>query len=341
MIKEFCPYCEAIRDVELISKTETLPVLGEPVEYEAFLYKCNSCSNEFATSGQEKENFRTAYDIYRKRHNLLSPERIKEIRQMYGLSQRGFSLFLGWGEVTIHRYEAGAIQDKVHNETLALLEDPRNALKILEMNKNDLEHEFYQEIEHRIKELIKRTPIDACVQDFMNIVLGWNQSDKSLDLERCGNRPFDFKKFENLVLYFLETCKSVGKTKLNKLLWYCDFKNFKEHGTSITGAKYLHLQYGPVPHNYDCLLQILSFQDKITSNEIFYDHYSGEEYYTNHSADVSVFCEAELMVIKYIAETLGNMTAKQLTEKSHEEEAYKATRHLEFISYKYASKLSI
>jgi uncharacterized phage-associated protein len=82
-------------------------------------------------------------------------------------------------------------------------------------------------------------------------------------------------------------------------------------------------------------------QNKITSTEVFYDHYTGEEYYANHPADVSVFPKAELEVIDHIAETLGSLSAKQLTEKSHEEEGYKATRHLEFIPYTFAANLSV
>ncbi len=338
--KEFCPHCEDIRDVSLVSKKEILPVLGETVEYEAKILRCGSCDNDFASESLENENFKTAYDIYRGRHNLLSPERIREIRTMYGLSQRSFSLFLGWGEITIHRYESGAIQDKVHNETLALLEDPRNALKILELNRNDLEQDFYQELNHRIKELIKQNPLDACLSD-LNIVLGRDKFSEAEDRELSGNRLFDLIKFENLILYFLEKCTRVGKTKLNKLLWYADFKNFKDNGVSVTGAKYVHLQYGPVPQNYDYFLQFLSLQNKITSTEVEYDHYSGEEYYANRPADVSVFPEAELAVIDHIAETFGNLTARQLKEKSHEEEGYKATRHLDFITYDYAKALSI
>ena len=154
--KDFCPYCEKVTEVSLVSKTETLSVLGEPVEYEAQVYKCSICNNEFAPSELEKRNFKVAYDTYRKRHKLLTPEEIRKTRKKYGLGQRLFSRFLGWGEITIHRYESGAIQDAAHNEVLSLLEEPRNALKVLELNRANLSIEEAEKLEKRIKELIEQ-----------------------------------------------------------------------------------------------------------------------------------------------------------------------------------------
>ena len=42
---------------------------------------------------------------------FLQPEEIEKIRKQYGLSQKNFARLLGWGDITIHRYESGAIQD--------------------------------------------------------------------------------------------------------------------------------------------------------------------------------------------------------------------------------------
>ena len=39
MIRELCPFCERITDVTLLPKIESLPVMGEPVEYEAHVLK--------------------------------------------------------------------------------------------------------------------------------------------------------------------------------------------------------------------------------------------------------------------------------------------------------------
>lgn len=45
--------------------------------------------------------------IFRKEVETLDREEIKRIRSKFGLSQKVFSKLLGWGEVTIGRYERG------------------------------------------------------------------------------------------------------------------------------------------------------------------------------------------------------------------------------------------
>lgn len=55
------------------------------------------------------------------------------------------------------------------------------------------------------------------------------------------------EKLLNLITYFVKKTKYCGKTKLFKLLYYADFRHFKETGKSITGLKYFTWQKGPVP----------------------------------------------------------------------------------------------
>ena len=65
-----------------------------------------------------------------------------------------------------------------------------------------------------------------------------------------GNRPFNSKKlYELIYLLTREETNNQQKmypTKMNKLLFYVDFNNYKVFNHSITGASYLRLPYGPV-----------------------------------------------------------------------------------------------
>jgi uncharacterized phage-associated protein len=60
---------------------------------------------------------------------------------------------------------------------------------------------------------------------------------------------FDRQKFKDLILYFSKRGADegliIGSTKLNKLLFFTDFKAFAERGHPVTGARYQKLQYGP------------------------------------------------------------------------------------------------
>jgi putative zinc finger/helix-turn-helix YgiT family protein len=154
--KDFCPYCEETTSFRLITRQETLPVMGEPVEYQALVRRCTVCKGEYAPTALEEENFRSAYDIYRRRHNLLFPEQIRATREKYGLSQRNFSRFLGWGDITVHRYEAGALPDTAYNVMLVLVDDPLNALKVFMLNRNNLASGIAEKLKKRIQELVRK-----------------------------------------------------------------------------------------------------------------------------------------------------------------------------------------
>ena len=62
---------------------------------------------------------------------------------------------------------------------------------------------------------------------------------------------FEFKrdKFRQLLLYFSKRGRDegvvIGSTKLNKLLFFADFRTYAELGAPATGARYQRLEYGP------------------------------------------------------------------------------------------------
>ncbi len=55
------------------------------------------------------------------------------------------------------------------------------------------------------------------------------------------------EKLINAIIYFARKTKYCGKTKLLKLLFFLDFKHFKQTGKSVTGLDYFAWKMGPVP----------------------------------------------------------------------------------------------
>ncbi len=57
------------------------------------------------------------------------------------------------------------------------------------------------------------------------------------------------QKFKDLVLYFsqrgIDEGLVIGSTKLNKLLFFTDFRAYAELGRPVTGARYQRLEHGP------------------------------------------------------------------------------------------------
>ena len=242
---------------KIIKRKATYRIKGEPIEILETVRINLKNNEEIFDEELEDKNLENIYNQYRKKHSLLMPNRIKEIREKYGVSQRAFSRILGWGEVTIHRYETGALQDRSHNDALVLLENPDNMKTLLENNKNKINRKDYINIKENLQNLTK-DDIDKTLEE--NITKKY--FNETLD-EYCGYSQFNYEKFVNMILFFAVNIKRLFKTKLMKLLFYSDFVNFRKNTLSITGLKYIKNYYGPTPTKYELLLGEL-FEKYIT-----------------------------------------------------------------------------
>ena len=167
---DFCPNCEEYTDVKLGVEKEIYNVRGEPIEIEAEVAICQKCGEKIFDEERDSRNLEKAYSLYREVRNLLSPDEIRTIREKYGLSQRALSRLLGLGEVTIHRYENGAIQDNVHNNFLRFIEDPQNMQKLFEANRNKLPSYTAARLKKRMANLLQEDKEQAFQVSFERLV---------------------------------------------------------------------------------------------------------------------------------------------------------------------------
>jgi len=334
----FCPNCEEYTDVTLGVEKEVYNVRGEPIEIEAEVTICQKCGSKIFDEERDSRNLEKAYSLYRAKHNLLSPDEIRLIREKYGLSQRALSRLLDWGEITVHRYENGAIQDNVHNNFLRFIEDPQNMQKLFEANRNKLPSYTAARLEKRMTNLLQEDTEQAFQASFERLV-----SHQHVDLT-SGFKAYDLEKLKNMILYLVNRLGSVLETKLNKLLWYCDFLHFKETSISITGSQYVHLPYGPVPDNYERIIGIMQ-PELLNMDEIPFNTKEGivlgKQFTTLVEPDKSLFTENEIRVMDFIADTFRNFNSKEIKDKSHRETAYMKSEDSDIISYEYAKELSL
>jgi putative zinc finger/helix-turn-helix YgiT family protein len=332
-MKEICPICEKDSRAKVIKKKESMNVRGKLIDVEYEVFKCEACGEEYMDTETEHDPFVYAYASYRKKHNMLQPEEIKEIRRKYGLTQGELSGLLGWGGATLSRYENGALQDKTHDNQLKLLSDPRNMLKILTENSDVLREQKRTQLVTNITKIAKNEyPFERYIEEW---------STKREISVYSGYKSFDLDKFINCILYF---CKGgLLKTAINKHLFYADFKHFKEYQSSITGAWYVHLPYGPVPDNYEIYLATLVNERAIDVNEVFYDgkDFVGEEYKAIEAPILTLFSDSELKILATVKEHFKGYSAKAISDFSHEEKGYQESTTGQSISYEYAEALRI
>lgn len=326
----FCPACEKTGCVEYRESEEIFKVNEEEIPILTSYYVCNECGVEIEDPFEEKDPVSEAYRIYKKKHNMLQAEEIKELRKKYGLTQGEFGKLLGIGAITISRYENGCLQTKANDNLLRNAQIPGVLLGLLEKDHLNLSDSKRKKLKKFLMQEERQHNQLEYLQDYEPSIYS-------------GFQQLSIDKVINAILFFCR--KAVVKTKLNKLLFYADFKFFKEFGTSITGLRYARIQHGPVPDKYQTIYAILIDElEVLDSKEVTYNAVEdviGEEYVTVQDIDFDLFDVRELRVLSEIAEKFDTWTAKKISDYSHEEEGWLATEHTKYISYEHAEKLSI
>jgi putative zinc finger/helix-turn-helix YgiT family protein len=134
----YCHHCDKkvdyiVKNVDSMDyavKDEVVQVL------DAKLCFCSTCDTELFHEMHDAENQTQAFYAYRVIKSLIQPEKIIEIRKRYELTQRAFSKLLGFGEITITRYENGSLPTLAQNQILLSAGDPKKMLAMLNLNAN-------------------------------------------------------------------------------------------------------------------------------------------------------------------------------------------------------------
>lgn len=160
-----------------------------------------------------------------------------------------------------------------------------------------------------------------------------------------GNKVFSKAKMLGLILYFAASVRanSLSKTKLNKLSFYSDFLSYKDKGESITGARYQRLTHGPVIFDYENLLGGLANEGIIYWKTV--KGKGGHEWHAVKSDDrVSwqyLLSDEEKRTTDRVLKLLGTMPAWEVSDLSHDEEAWLETEEGSLISYDHAENLRL
>lgn len=333
----FCPYCEKEVIAQKEEINETISIRNELIEVSVNSLHCSICNNIFNDPDLRIDVLEIAYRKYRSIHGMIQPEKIKNFRTSLGLTQVEFSKLVGIGTATLSRYENGSLQDAAHENLLNLIMDPTNLINLVKENEGLLPPYKIKSIINGMEFSIHQSAFDNFEANFAEFISINSKPDIT-----HGFVSFSFEKIINAILFFCKDVK-IPKTKINKLMFYLDFKHFKEYSVGITGHQYIHLPYGPIFDQFDPILAYISSTKNYLNAEetIFADDIIGTLYTTIVEPNLSVFSEIELSTLLMIKEKFRDQTAKAISEQSHKESAYIQTVHKEVISYLYATDLKI
>mgnify|MGYP002396045740 FL=1 len=84
---------------------------------------CSRCGFQILSDEESKAYTVTIADAYRRKHDLLTSEELRQSRSRLGMSQQGFADYLRAGVASVKRWEAGLIQDEAMDELVRLKSD--------------------------------------------------------------------------------------------------------------------------------------------------------------------------------------------------------------------------
>jgi hypothetical protein len=137
----------------------------------------------------------------------------------------------------------------------------------------------------------------------------------------------DARKMKELILYLAvrsEEDPRFSSTKLNKLLFYCDFLAYLKLGNSITGQSYWKLPFGPAPKT---MLPILGqMQQDGDCDEVRRDYFGLEQRRgkARRSPEMAVFSAQELHLADEVLRDLWESSATEVSDLSHDFIGWKA-----------------
>lgn len=331
-----CPICNKVHSLEKRKRLTKSIVKDEIVDYEEVYCLCplsDEEENEFISAGIMDENLLRARDAYRNQKGLLTSDKIAEIRSVYGLSQSDFSALLGWGDVTVTRYESKTIQDETYDNIMRMVyENPMFALECIDRHKDRFTLDKYTKIRkniiNKVEELgnlyLKKQEINSLYVSF---------EEKT---EYNGYKTLDIEKVANVIGYFSQFVENLYKVKLMKLLWYADAIFYGRHGSSTTGLVYKHMPLGALPIAYDEIIYLPTVK---VVEEIIYEDIS-YRICPNKEINISDFSLEELSVLETVAITFKNYRAKETVDYMHKEKAYTDTAPNQIIPYSLAKQLN-
>lgn len=237
-------------------------------------------------------------------------QRINELRKMKGLSQEDL-----------------AKNVKISRPSLAQIELGNRSVDILELQKLSMVLEF------SLDDFMSK---DFSVSQDVDVK---EEKRAKKEEERISVPTLQVNKFKNVLLYILERCAgkpNVGETVLYKLLYFCDFNYYELYEEHLTGATYRKLPYGPVPQKLDTIIVQMIEKGQLQRVKTEYRGYPQTRYLPLEKADLTELRASEKDVIDRVIEQMSDWSAAMLSNYSHGDKPWKASKDGEDINYELA-----
>jgi putative zinc finger/helix-turn-helix YgiT family protein len=327
-----CSACECERAARREVRWQEFSVRGESFSLEVPTLVCAACGGAEVDPAYGDPAAR-ALDAYRARHGLLMAAEITQIRERWGLSQVALATLLGMSPATINRYEFGALQQEKEDVLLRACENPA-VIRGLLAHRGKLISDRQRALAEARLEVVAEGAVSRKLPAEVPVEV----------TRRSGMRAFTVERYAAVVAWLCANVPLVTQTKLYKLLFYSDFLAYRSSGRSLTGAAYCRMPYGPVPVGFSALRSILEEREVVLVEEMtFQNGNTGEVFRVGSGGERAAdsLLAEDVAVLRVVRDTLGGLSPSAISDRSHEETAWKETPPKAVIDYGHASRLSM
>lgn len=305
----------------LCREPRTMEFRKESFEIMYHFYK-DADGTQYTESATDEVNINQVYNQYRDKYNLPFPDEIKAIRAKYDLSAIKMSEVLGFGANVWRSYEAGEVPSESNARLVQVADDPAEFGKMVRLSPH-LDEKMKEKIGQRVDELLKANDGWQLARNEEDYVMGTDPGEALPD-NTTGYRKPSLERLTEMIVFFAEQLQPF-KTKMNKLLFYADFRHYELHGVSISGARYRAVTWGPVPKQFDALFDHVSRKAAVefVQYELPDGNLAGQfKPREPRSFREILFSDTELAVLREVAQRFAKEDAKRVAAISHGEKAW-------------------
>ena len=320
-----CDICGSLNTYVKEHKHEFL-MKGKKIEFIALRRFCKDCNNLVYDEELDNQASKIAIQEYNKKYGI-NKEEIVNLRKKFNLSQSQFAKILGCAKKTLVSYENG---NSIPNDNYTILlktlmDSPEIIYKIIDANKDSFTEKEYVKINDKINQSNNLNQLYS-ITDFK-------------PSEYNGYTKLNTSKVYNMILFFAQ--KMVLKTKLLKEMFYADFLFYKEYGLSITGLEYAKINLGPVPDQFEEIINDCTKNDLINYEIEFQNNFEYHEIFSKKNYNKEEFSKKEIEILNKVKDYFKDFTSSEIVEFSHKEKAFINTEYFKNISYDYAFDIEI
>lgn len=326
------------KEMTLKIEERTLTFRKEEFNVKSHYFLCEDSNEQFTDLKLDEINLNQLYNQYREAHHLPFPDEIVAIREKYKIPANKMAAILGFGVNVYRNYESGEIPNDSNARLIQIAKDPRKFKDLIGISKVFDGEELKKVIKH-IEYLIEEEHRNLFNYNVQEYLLGSKQPDSF-----TGYKIPSLEKLTEMTVFFTEQLEP-WKTKLNKLLFYADFLNYRKTCFSISGARYRAIDMGPVPNNFNSIFEYIANNDDVDVYQTeFKGGKIGEQFKPNPNRKFNpiIFSDEELEIMKKVAKCFNKTGTNDIIEISHKEKAWEVNFNAgkKIIDYDYSFELT-